>query len=177
MANGRWSQTEADDMLDRCLNPFRQSLIGTDSIAITANTEVQLTCNAATRNVVSGPTYFTDRWDATDSKMTAVSEYDTPTYVGDIGFTWDQTTSSVGRCTVRVYIDDSGTQNFSADPEIRSYSFYYIGTAPLKENTVATWYWGTETGYDAKNDGVYFTVEFQHSGTLTAPSINIYNTQ
>ena len=54
------------------------------------------------------------------------------------------------------------------DPTIRS---------PNPKNVLATWYWGSEVGYDAKNDGVYFTVEFEHDGAITAPSLTIYNTQ
>ena len=165
------TQTQAQDMLDRTLNPFRQDVIGDNSIAISAGTPTKFLINGASRNVVQAPTYMTDRWNTTTSIMTAVSEYDSPTYVGDLGFVWTPTASSEGICKVRVYIND-------ATPKlIRTYQVNYKGSSAVPVNVVTTWYWGTETGYDAKNDGIYFEVEFEHAGTITSPSVVIYHTQ
>ena len=172
-----YTKTQVDNMMDRCLNPFRQDVVGDNSISVSAATETQIVINGESRNVSHGPDYFTDRWDTTNSKMTAVDEYDSPTYVADIGFVWTPDASSEGIAIIRLYIDTSGTQDFSTDPEIRSYTFSYKGSSAIAKNILATWYWGTEAGYDAKNDGVYFTIEFEHAGTITEPSSVIYNTQ
>ena len=174
---GQFTQTQVDDMIERGLTPFRQDVVGSNSIAISANTETLFVSNGAARNDVTGPAYMTDRWDTTNNKMTAISEYDHPTYVGDIGIVWTPDASSDGTAVVRVYIDDSGTRDFSTDPQIREYTFSYKGASAISRNIVATWYWGTDVGYDAKNDGVYFTLEFEHNGDITNPSVVIYNTQ
>ena len=39
-----------------------------------------------------------------------------------------------------------------------------------------TFYLGTEAGYDAKNDGVYFTIEFSGAGKLYDKSLTIFRT-
>ncbi len=166
-----YTKTQVDDMIDRCLNPFRQDVIGNDTINILANSETKILVNGAVRNDTSGPAYMTDRWDTITSIMKATSEYDSPTYVGDIGFVWTPTAQSEGVAKIRAYIND-------ASPKlIRTYSIPYKGDSADPVNVVATWYWGTDAGYDAKNDGVYFTIEFEHTGTVTSPSVVIYNTQ
>jgi hypothetical protein len=166
-----YTKTQVDDMMDRMLNPFRQDVAGDNSIAITANTETTFLINGNARNVASGPSYMTDRWDTSTGVMTAASEYDSPTYVGDLGFIWTPAASSEGRFLLRVYIND-------ATPKlIRTYRGDYKGASAIPRNILATWYWGAEAGYDAKNDGIYFTIEFEHNGTITAPSVVIYNTQ
>jgi len=172
-----FTKTQVDDMMDRGLNPFRQDVVGSNTIAISAGVETLFVNNGLARNETSGPTYMVDRYDAVNNKMTAVSEYDSPTYVGDIGLVWTPTASAEGLAVVRVYIDTSGTQDFSTDPEIRTYQLSYKGALALTRNIVATWYWGEEAGYDAKNDGVYFTLEFEHAGNVTNPSTVFYNTQ
>jgi len=164
------TQTQFEDMMARNLTPFRQDVVGDNSIEITADTEARYVVDGDTRNSSTGPAYFTDRWDTTNNKMTAITEYDGPTYVADLGFVWTPDSSNAGTMTIRVYIDD-------ASPKlIRTYTMSYKG-ASVTVNTLATWYWGSETGYDAKNDGIYFTLEFEHDGDVTAPSVIIYNTQ
>jgi len=166
-----YTKTQVDDMMDRNLNPFRQDVVGDDSIIILATSPTKLLVNGNTRNAAKAPSYMTDRWNTTTSIMKAISEYDGPTYVGDIGLVYTPTVpNSEGNLTVRVYIND-------ASPKlIRTYTSRYKGSV-IPMNVLTTWYWGEETGYDAKNDGVYFTLEFEHAGTVTAPSIIIYNTQ
>lgn len=172
-----YTKTQVDNMIDRGLNPFRQDVAGDNTIIISAGTETLFAIDGDARNVSAGPAYMTDRWDTASNKMTAVSEYDGPTYVGDLGFIWSPTAESTGVALVRVYIDTSGTRDFSTDPLIRTYTISYKGDSPIPRNAVTTWYWGEETGYDAKNDGIYFTVEFEHAGTITSPSAVIYNIQ
>ncbi len=169
--------TQVQHMMDRMMTPFRQDVVGDNSIEITGGAEALLAVDGDARNNSTGPAYFTDRWDTTNNKMTAVTEYDGPTYVADIGLVWAPDSSNAGTLTIRVYIDTSGTRNFATDPLIRSYTKSYKGSADLPINELATWYWGEEAGYDAKNDGVYFTVEFEHNGDVTSPSLIIYNTQ
>lgn len=166
-----YTKTQIDDMIDRMLNPFRQDVVGTNSIAISASVEAVFAVNGLSRNDVSSPAYMTDRWNTSTNIMTAITEYDSPTYSADIGFVWTPDASSSGIAYIRTYIND-------ATPKlIRTHQVSYKGSSAISKNILTSWYWGSETGYDAKNDGVYFTIEFEHSGTISTPSISIYNTQ
>lgn len=140
-----------------------------------AGTEYKLTNNGGLSNEVTSPTYFTDRWDTTNFKISAITELDTPTFVNDVSFTFDPTIASPGLLTVRVYIDESGTQDFSTDPLIRSYTADYKGT-PEPISIVCTWFFGESVGFDAKNNGVYFTIESENAGDLYDTFFAIYRT-
>lgn len=168
---GLHTKTEVDCMIARMLTPFRQDVVGDNPIAISAGVETRLVINGAARNVSQAPPYMTDRYNTSTDVMTAISEYDGPTYAGDVGFVWTPDASSEGHAAIRVYIND-------ASPKlIRTYEVGYKGASALPLNIGTSWYWGEEDGYDAKNDGVYWTVEFEHDGDLTSPSIVVYNTQ
>lgn len=165
------TQTQFQDMQARQLTPFRQDVVGDNTINILANTETKIIVNGNARNDAQAPAYMTDRWDTVTSIMKATSEYDGPTYVGNVSFIWTPAASSEGEALIRVYIND-------AIPKlIGTYDKSYKGASAIPRNVVTTWYWGDDVGYDAKNDGIYFTVEFEHAGTLTSPGVNIYNTQ
>ena len=169
-----FTTAEVEKLLDGRYNNFRQDVsdstqtVGSPQ-AITANTEYRLTIDALSRNDVIAPTYMTNRWDTTNNKMAFSTELDSPTYVGDVSFTFDPTASAAGVGTLRVYIDDATPK------EIRTYTFDFKGS-PESVNILATWYLGTETGYDAKNDGIYFTVEFDQAGDLYGKGAVIYRT-
>lgn len=174
---GQIKQTtqQAEDALDAILNRFRQDIgdsahtVGSPQ-AIVAGTEYRVTNDTLGRNAVISPTYMTDRWDATNNKIAVPSEYDEPMYVLDFGFTFDPASASDGTATLRVYIDD-------ATPKlIKTYRTPFKGPAAEQLNFIATWYFGTEAGYDAKNDGIYFTLEFDAAGDLYDKSMTIYRT-
>lgn len=170
------STATIEKLLDGRYNSFRQDVSdGATSQAITsANTEYKLTNGASARNDVTSPAYITSRWDTTNSKIAFPDELDHPTYVGDVSFTFTPDTNASGLGVLRLYIDDSGTQNFATDPVIRTYTFDYKGAVSV--NVITTWYLGTDAGYDAKNDGVYFTVEFDDSGSVANKGAVIYRT-
>jgi hypothetical protein len=163
--------TEIQNMVDRNMMPFKQDVAGTNSIAIEASTPTRFAVNGLARNVSEGPAYMTDRWDTVSNKMTAITEYDSPVYVANLSFIWTPDASSAGDFVVRLYIDDTTPKLIS------TYSASYKGAVAIPKNILATWYWGSEAGYDAKNDGIYFEVEFEHAGDLTSPALTIYNTQ
>ena len=167
-----FTKTQVDNMMDRNLSPFRQDVTGSNTISIaSADTEYRFAVDGAARNEVQAPTYMTNRWDTANNKMTATTEYDHPVYVADVGFVWVPDTPAPGLATLRIWIDDDTPKL------IRTYVGDYGGDASVPFNILATWYWGDETGYDAKNDGIYFTVEFENTGDVTSPSLVIYNTQ
>lgn len=171
-----YTKTQVDNMIDRMLNPFKQDIADSNHTsgspqAITANTPVRLTIDALARNVVTAPSYMTDRWDAVNNKMTAATEVDSPVYVGDISFRFTPAAAAEGTVKLTLYIDDT------VPKLIRTYTSSYKGPADEPLNILATWYWGSETGYDAKNDGIYFEVEFTTNGSLYEKGAVIYMTQ
>jgi len=172
--------SEVQKVIDGRRNSFRQSINDSQYVlatprALTANTEYLLTNNAQLSNDVTSPAYITSRWDAVNNKMVTPEELDTPTYVNDLTFTFDPTVASAGKGKIRVYIDESGTRDFTTDPQIRSYDFEYKST-PEPVSQVTTWFLGEATGFDAKNNGVYFTVEVEGDGDLYGTFFSIYRT-
>jgi hypothetical protein len=171
-----YTQKQVSDMLDRNFNPFRQDIVdGTHTSGspqtIVSGTPVRFSVDGAVRNSATGPAYMTNRWDTVNSKIAASTEYDGPTYVADLSWTFDPASASSGRATITVWIDD-------AIPKlIGTYTIAYKGPSAEQNGTVVTWYWGTDAGYDAKNDGVYFEIEFDDAGSLYDKSVVIYNTQ
>ena len=162
-------------VIDGRYNNFRQDIadathtVGSPQ-AIAANTPYRLTIDAALRNDTNAPNYITSRWDATNNKIAFPEELDKPTYVGDISMIFDPTAAAAGKGILRAYIDDATTPKL-----IRNYSFNYKAV-PEIVNIITTWYLGTDVGYDAKNDGVYFEVEFDQAGSLYSKGAVIYRT-
>ena len=174
------TQSLVEKILDGRHNSFRQAIqddhVAGDSIAVTSDTEMLLTNNGlGVAGSTTAPDYITDRWDATNSKIALPDELDSPTYVNDISFTFDPNTASAGTITLKLYVDESGARTFATDPLIRTYASSYKSLTEAV-SMITTWFLGDSTGYDAKNNGVYFTVEFSDSGILYGTYFNIYRT-
>lgn len=165
------TQTQFQDMIDRNLNPFRQDVVGDNTIVVSAATEVLFLADGDARNVSQAPSYFTDRYDTATGIMKATTEYDAPTYVGEPNFTWTPSASSEGIALIRLYINDT------VPKLIKTYPIHYKGDSAFPLSVLTEWYWGTSAGYDAKNDGVYWTVEFEHAGTISNPAMVIRHGQ
>lgn len=175
-----FTTAEIEKVLDGRYNTFRQAILDgqytlASPRALLASTEVVLTNNAALTNSVTSPTYITSRWSTSNSKISMPEELDNPTYVNDLTFTFDPTSASAGEGTIRLYIDESGTRNFATDPLIRSYPFDFKA-APEPVSVISTWFFGEDVGFDAKNNGVYFTVEVSLAGDLYETFFSIYRT-
>lgn len=166
--------SQIDKVIDGRLNNFKQSVQGNNTIAISANTEVLFVNNGAIANEVTSPDYITSRWSVANSKIAFPEELDAPTYVVDMASLFTPTSVNEGSATMRIYIDESGTRDFLTDPVIRTYNSRYKGTNLV--SVVGTWFLGSSAGYDAKNNGVYFTIEFENEGTLSVPYHVIYRT-
>lgn len=174
MGNLKFTTAEIEKILDGRLNSFKQSVNGNNTIAISANTEVLFVNNGAVINNTTAPTYITSRWNVTNSKIAIPEELDAPTYVVDMASTFTPTSVNEGTAIMKIYIDESGTRDFTTDPLIRTYHSRYKGTDLV--SVVGTWFLGSGTGYDAKNNGIYFTMEFENAGTLSSPYHVIYRT-
>jgi hypothetical protein len=162
--------TEVEKVLTGRYHSFIQDIAdSTAPQAVLADTEYLFTVDGLARNAVVAPDYITSRWDATNNKFAVPEELNTPTYVADLSFTFTPDVSSAGTVIIRVYIDDT------VPKQIRSSTRDYKGD-PESINTILTWYLGEEAGYDAKNDGVYFTVEFAVAGSISSKGVVIYRT-
>lgn len=168
-----FTQEEVEDILDGRLHSFIQDVAhnGTPQV-LEDDTEARIVIDGdvANRNFVISPDYMTDRWDGVNNKMTFITEHNTPTYVADINVTFTPVGPSAGMATIRLWIDDPTTPKV-----IRTITRKYKGT-PESFNALLTWYLGSSDGYDAKNDGIYFTIETEHAGTLTEAGVVIYRT-
>jgi len=178
MGDLNFTTAQIEQAIDGRINSFRQAIqdshTSVDAIAISAGTEVLITNDADISNETS-PAYITSRWNATDSKIAMPEIHDHPTFINDISFTFDPTAASAGEITIRTYIDESGTRNFGTDPLIRTYTRKYKAVAePI--SLLAGWFFGSGTGYDAKNNGVYFTIEADGAGDLYGIYMSIYHT-
>ena len=169
-----FTAAEIDNLLDGRYNSFRESVQGDNSISLSANTETLYVNNGNTFVESTAPTYITSRWDTTNNKIAFPEEYDHPTYVVDMTPLFTPSAGSEGSVILRLYIDGSGTKDFSTDPVIRTYVSRQKGTGLF--SIVGTWFLGTATGFDAKNNGVYFTIETENPGTLTNIFHTIYRT-
>ena len=169
-----FTTAEVEKVLDGRYNSFRQDVVdgehtSGDPQAISAGTPVRYTVDGATRNNTTAPTHITDRWDTTNNKITMATALDHPVYVAQFAFTFDPTVEAAGVVTLRTYIDD-------ASPKlINTLSTDYKSVTAV-EGILVTWYFGEDAGYDAKNDGVYFEIEFSGAGDLYGKSITIYRT-
>jgi len=159
--------TEVNQTLDGRMNSFRESLLGNNTIALVANTETLFVNNGAVSEEVTAPTYITSRWDKVNSKIAMPEELDHPTYVFDMAPLFTPASGNLGTFILKVYIDESGTRDFSTDPRIRTYKTTQKGTDYI--SMVATWFFGESIGYDAKNKGIYFTIESDIGGTISEP--------
>lgn len=137
--------------------------------AISAGTPVRFTNDTLTRNDVVSPYYITSRWNTTDNKVAFPEEIDSPTYVAEIGFVFDPSVAAAGDITLTVWIDDDTPK------DIKVYTAKYKAVAE-KQSIIATWYLGDDAGFDAKNDGVYFELEFEGAGDLYNKTLVIYRT-
>ena len=147
---------------------FVTSLIdGGSTNVISAATPIRFTCDGASRNFVSAAGYITNRWDTVNSKISFSTETDTPVYTAIIGFTFNPDVAAAGTITITAFIDDDTPK------EIRAYTVPYKAS-PATGSVTASWYLGTDAGYDAKNDGVYFEFQASGAGELYGRNLTIY---
>jgi len=170
----KYTGSETEKILDSRLHSFIQDVHDTEHTSgspqsITADTPVMFTNNGGLPIRVVAPSHITSRWDATNNKIAFPEELNTPTYVAEVGFTFDPSIASEGLIFLRMYIDDDTPKL------IKTYSAKYKSVAQ-PQTIIATWYLGEDTGYDAKNDGIYFELEFQSSGDLYDKTLIIYRT-
>jgi len=165
---------EINNLLDGRYNNFKESVIGDNTIAVTGESEFLFINNGLTEVKVTSPAYITSRWNKTLSKISMPEELDSPTYVIDISPYFTPSSGNEGGVTMRIYIDESGTRDFATDPLIRTYNVRQKGSDLV--SIVGTWFFGDDAGFDAKNNGVYFTLEFENSGTISVPFHVIYRT-
>ena len=170
----KYTTEEVENILDGRYNSFRQDIV--DSLhtsgspqSLLAATEYRITNDALSRNNVVSPAYITDRWDATNNKIALATELDSPVYEVDISFTFSPAVAAEGEVITRIYIDDT------VPKLIKTATAKYKQTTSIDDILMA-FYLGTETGYDAKNDGVYFTIEFSGAGDLYDKSLTIFRT-
>lgn len=173
-----FSVAELDKIIDGRYNSFRQAIGDSQYTlasprALAADTEYLLTNDTLLINSVTAPSYITSRYDAVTNKIAFPEELDSPTYINDMQFTFNPTVAAAGTITVTLYVDESGTRDFTSDPAIRTYRSSYKAT-PEIVSILGSWYLGTDLGYDAKNAGVYATISASGAGDFYGFFESIY---
>lgn len=161
------TNTDCIKALDKAINPFIHDVADATHTsgapqAITAGVEYRFTIDAVARNFRQNPEHLADAgngWDATNNKIAMPDVMNVQSVIGRINMVFDPASASEGKVVVRTYIDD-------ATPKLINEEVSLYKSIPERVNLEISWYTGTETGYDAKSDGVYFTVEFDSNGDL-----------
>jgi len=136
--------------------------------AVSATTEYAFENNAAFENT-NFPAHITKLWDTTTNKCYFTEVQDTPMYVARIQFNFDPTVAAAGFVEVRAYIDDT-------TPKLIQTIRIPYKAADSRMEALFAFYVGSETGYDMKADGLYFTYEADAAGEVYDRGILIYRT-
>jgi len=172
----KFTTSELEKVIDGRYNNFRQVVSHGSSVAVDNTNEFVMPIDGtgASASVVA-PTYITSRWDATNYKIAFPDEMDSPNYEAVISFTFDPDASSAGIGTLRAYIIGDTVPTPATDNLISVHGFDYKG-APEYATESVSWFLGEGTGYDAKNKGVYFTLQFDKVGDVTNIYADIHRT-
>lgn len=133
--------------------------------SITAGTEYKLVfddTNLAREftNGFNDYTGITTMYDFTNN-VTSYGEFlDTQTVVSLPNCYFQPSSANAGECIIRMYVNEDTP--IQMDQAIVGYQ----GLSYEKMGDLFSYYLGSETGYDVKNKGVYFTFEFEHSGNM-----------
>ena len=171
----KFTTTEIENVLDGRLNNFHQDVVDNQTTEpssnnISADTSIRWTNDGGNRNSTTAPTYMTDRWNTSTDIMKFTAELDSPVYVSDFSFTFHPQTTATGSITFRAYIDDPTTPKL-----IKTVVKSYKGETAI-DGLLLTYYLGSSTGYDLKNDGIYFEIEFDQDGKIWGKSQVTYRT-
>lgn len=171
----QYTRVEVDKILDGRLHSFIESIADTTHTsvspqAITAGVEYRYTNDKGQINKQIHPDYLEGQtWDSTNNKQTFEDELNTPVYVMDLKFTFDPSVSASGIVTIKAYIDED-------TPFLISSSTAPYKGSPEQISKLIDFYIGDDTGYDTKNNGVYFTLTFDANGDLYDKSHKLYRT-
>lgn len=163
------------NILGKATNPFKQDIqdgtyTTSNRYALVAGVPRRFKLDGTLRNVIQNPAYMTNSYDGVTDTFKATTEMDSPFYGGDLSWKWDPTSANPCDIVIRIWIND-------AVPKlIKSYHQTAVSTLETYNQPI-TWYWGTETGYDAKNDGIYFEIESSIGGEVYDMAASFFSVQ
>ena len=171
-----FTTAEVEKLLDGRYNNFRQIVSHSVSVAVDNTDEFVLPINGlGTFASVVSPDYITSRWDGTNYKFAIPEELDSPNYSAVVSFIFDPDVAAVGEGTLRAYIIGDTVPTPATDNIIYADGFDYKA-APEYVTRNISFFLGSDTGYDAKNKGVYFTIQLDKTGDLTQIYADIHRT-
>lgn len=138
-------------------------------LTMSANTEYLFVSNGATRNQKYLPSHITNIWDTSTNKATFAQFVNIPEMVANVQFTFAPSNAQAGTLTLNVYVNET------VPILMKSYTVAYKGSAQ-KYTILSSFYAGSETGFDVKNNGVFFKVSASGNGSLYDTSIEIFKT-
>ena len=139
------------------------------SQSISADTEYRFNCNGLVRNVKNLPSHITELWDTSSSKTFLSEVQDAPVYVARVQFNFIPDTSTEGVMQFRAYINEHVPVLIQ---QIRN-TFKKVDS---RMEALFAFYVGAESGYDIKNNGLFFAYESSVAGKVYDRGILIYKT-
>lgn len=136
--------------------------------SVNASTEYDFEVNCAFENSVF-PDHITKLWDPVTNMCDFSEEMNTPKYVARLQLTFEPTTANAGIMEFRAYIND-------ATPKLIQTIRVPFKATESRMEALFAFYVGSETGYDMKNDGLYFTYECSLAGEVWDRGILVYRT-
>ena len=159
-------------LIDSYYHPPHQDVVdGLHTVSspqsITGGAETTFTNNGSVRNYSALPDHITNIWNTSTNVAAFSEEMNEPIYVARLELTIDPAT--VGNFDFKMYVNDSSPK------------LIQTVTVPYKNaigriSAIFTFYLGTETGYDVKNDGVYFTITPSGNADIYDKTILLYRT-
>lgn len=138
-------------------------------LTITGGNTEQYVCNNNIREFSSFPAHVSKMWDTANNKAIFAELLDTPMIVGVPSFIWKPASSTDGKITVGVYVNET------SPILIEEQTLNYKGTA-RRVSPLFTFYIGEDAGFDVKNKGVIYRITPDTTGDLYLPIIKHYRT-
>ena len=172
MARLNNSFTEVQQLLNTALHPPFHDLIDGEHTSIspqslTSGVPALYTNDGTVRDAISLPDHITTLWEPSTSIATFTEELNTPIYVARIEFTVDPASS--GQIDFMAYINDTV-------PKVIQTTTSTFKNQISRISTLFTFYLGSETGYDLKNDGIYFEMLSDINADIYDKTLLIYRT-
>lgn len=170
----KFTGEETDKIIDGRYHSPIDDCVGDDwtigsPLVASAGVEYDFVCNGNIRHFKVFPDHITKMWDTTLNIATFSEFLNTPEIVSTPQFTFAPTVAAAGTITVRAYVNED------TPLVIKEIVIPYKATV-TDVSALLTYYAGDAVGFDVKNKGTKFTIEFSGAGNVYNNSIENYRT-
>lgn len=174
VVKSKYTINEIDMILDGRYHSPIQDVVGNDyttgsRLSMTAEEEYIFTCNGLLRNFKSLPDHIDNIWNTSTSIAVFPDFMNTVEMVANVSFNFNPSVASAGILTLTPYVNED------TPIPIKNYTANFKAT-DNRYTILATFYTGSDVGFDVKNKGVFFKIHASANGEMYDPSIEIYRT-